>query len=503
MGRMRSWLLLRFLHVVVICAAGEVHTGMFASFFAWLAEHGAEFGVEVDIGMDSMTELRGLVVKGPVAKGMAVFTIPSQLIVTLSIVQEKGAFWQQCRRDGKDSLNIMSTVHASFALFLLEQRAIGSPWQPWVASLPKDFNGFPLFYSPEDLEGLQASPLRRVFDMEVGTLNKDYATLADKGLTFTLAEYKWAKAAVRSRVFDLSRLPAGNFENPVIAMVPLADFVNHPPDGVKENVIAVYNVSTGRFYFEALRDISPGEALYWNYGFKSNRHSLSTYGFVAKGSISSTDMPLFFRLTEFPGVQGNAKEWKLKQMEVAETQGSLVVDPDGSVLHEFALALQGRDAERLLGHMRFMVWRPRTPELLAEYCGNTYCKPITLATEREALRHLAKLLQRMLESYSTSVTDDKELLEGGIMPSSGAPWQTLVIRYGEKQILHGFLRVLQALDPLFDLSPWALSKSIDERWNNNRSDIHNYVREDLRRLLELETVRWAKRKVKEEKAMAN
>lgn len=471
---------------------------VFGAFSAWLLEQGAKYDAKFSVGVDEKTGLRGLVTKEPVAKGTALFTIPASLILTVDKVREEGTFWQQCGRDGTDGPEVMSPVHTSFALFLLEQRAGKSLWQPWVDTLPEEVSGLPLFYSADDLAGLQASPLRRVIELEQDSVAQDHATLASSGLEITLEDYKWARAVVRSRVFDLSKLPIGNFDKQVIAMVPLADFINHPPDGVEDNVQPSYDVSSGTFRFSAVRDISVGEGLYWDYGFRSNRGSLDHYGFVAQGKIFATDMPLFFKLTDFPVSSG--RDWKQERISKAVLDGLLTVDPDGSVLHDFSLTLRGRHAERLLGHMRFMVWRPRTADLLAEYCPSTYCSPVSLANERQALKHLASLLEKLQAAYSTSVEEDKEL-QTSLSPSSGSSWQTLIVRYGEKMIIRGFLRMLSAVDQLFDLSPSALAAEVTEKWNG-KSDIHAYVRENLTSLLEGEHRKRAKRKILEDRAAA-
>ena len=56
-------------------------------------------------------------------------------------------------------------------------------------------------------------------------------------------------------------IPGGMLKEELIAMVPLADFVNHPPDGVVEpNVSPFYDVATGSFRLTAVRDIKPNEA---------------------------------------------------------------------------------------------------------------------------------------------------------------------------------------------------------------------------------------------------
>jgi hypothetical protein len=287
-------------------------------------------------------------------------------------------------------------------------------------------------------------------------------------------------------------------------MVPLADFVNHPLDGVVEaNVAPSYDVDSGTFRFRAVRAIKRGEGIYWDYGFKSNRHSLLRYGFASQERVALTDMPLFFRLTDFPGAPGTSRGLKLDLINASQLGGSLAMEDDGTVMHELTLSLAGPDARKLLGHMRFMVFEARSAASLQELCPATYCQPVGLQNERQALKLLAGVLETLISAYNTTAAEDQELLGDAAAPERDfAQWCAVVVRYGEKKILRGFTRLLEALDPLFDLSPWALAAAVEKKWSNPASDIHQYVRENLTSLVETEALRWAKRKVKADRLKA-
>jgi len=319
-----------------------------------------------------------------------------------------------------------------------------------------------------------------------------------------LEQFQWARTAVKSRVFGLKSLSGGVLDSEVIAMVPLADFINHPPDGVaKPNVVPFYNASTGSFRLTAIGNIARGEGLYWDYGFQSNRHSLLRYGFASKARVGLTDMPFFFRLIDASSTVGISHNLKMDIVRSAEKAGTLTMESDGTVLHELKLALTGPTAEQLLGHVRFMVVHAKNSSMLQEYCGDTFCRPINLGNERLALKQLSSLLERHLASYGTSADEDKATIDSGKLgPGDGARWDALIVRYGEKQVLRGFIRLLGAVDTLMDLSPWSLARMVSERWNNSDSDIHKYVQTNLTALVELETLRWAKRKVKEDRLRA-
>jgi len=265
--------------------------------------------------------------------------------------------------------------------------------------------------------------------------------------------------------------------------VPLADFINHPPDGVVEaNVQPFYDVKSGEFIIRTTCDVKKNQGIYWDYGFKSNRSSLLRYGFTNVQRIPQTDMPLFFKLGEFGGTDAD-KKIKTDIMEAAKKSGTLAMDPDGSVMHEFSLTMCGPHAERLLGHMRFMALKPDSSMNLDQICGDTYCKPISVMNERLALLQLQRILKNLISSYATTVDEDKVLVEQKMAPRDGVKWDTLLIRYGEKRILHGFVRMLGAIDALFKLSPDALATEVAKSWSKKESDIHRYVQETVTSLV--------------------
>jgi len=489
---MRAWRLIALAYV--ISRGSEVP---FEPFLQWLREHRAVLQAGLTLGVDKKTKLRGIVCNEPIAKGEPLAVLPASLVLTAEIAREQGAAWQQCSSDGAGVPEVLAPTHTSLALLLLEHRAMGSAWAPWVAVLPDAFPGFPLFFTEEELEGLQASPLRRVIELDRSGVAHDHGIVAKAWADLTLEEFKWARTAVKSRVFGLKSLSRGALEQEIIAMVPFADFVNHPPDGVVEaNVEPFYDAKTGAFSLVAVRGISRGEGLYWDYGFGANRHSLVRYGFTSQARIGLTTMPLFFKLD--PAPSGASSSLKADLIAKAQKAGDLTMEEDGTVLHMLELSLTSATAEKLLGHMRFLVLQPRDAPSLEASCSTTYCRPISLGNERRALHRLAGVLTDLVESYGTSVDEDRSILDGGqVRPGNGTHWHTFLVRYGEKKVLHGFIRLLKTLDGLFDLSPWGLGRAVAEQWNSSKSDIHRYVQVNLTALLDAETLRWAKRRVKE------
>jgi len=271
----------------------------------------------------------------------------------------------------------------------------------------------------------------------------------------------------------------------------------------KPNVAPFYNASTGSFRLTAVNNIVSGEGLYWDYGFQSNRHSLLRYGFVSTARVGLTDMPFFFRLIDASSTVGVSHNLKMDIVRNAEKAGILAMESDGTVLHELKLALTGATAEKLLGHVRFMVVQTKNSSMLQEYCGDTFCRPVSLINERLAMQRLSSLLEKHLALYGTSADEDKATMDSEKLgPGNGAHWDTLIVRFGEKQVLRGFIRLLEAVDTLMDLSPWSLARIVSERWNSSNSDIHRYVQTNLTALVELEALRWAKRRVKEDRLRA-
>lgn len=499
----KTWLHARLWAVALFsCASAE--SDVFATFRKWLLDRGVVFTAQIEFGVDEATGLRGLLAPKGAANGTEVFRLPRALVLTTDDAREKSSTWSKCSAEGKAD-DILSPVHTAFSMFLLEQRAEGSEWKPWVDVLPSSFDSFPLFWGEKEINELQSSPLRKVIELDRDAVGKDHriAEARTPGLG-TLEDFKWARSAVKSRVFGLKTLSNGALTEEIVSMVPLADFVNHPPEGVAENVRPSYDVETGVFKMVAIADIAPGAGIYWDYGFKSNRNSLQRYGFASEARIPLTDMPLMIRLTNIPGDASPARSKKFEMIERERKASRLMMEENGSVLHELSLSLGNQFFRDLIGHMRFHMLQPaKNLSVLEDYCGSTYCRPVSLANERQALHHLVELLTQLADQYPTSAAEDKEMLSGdqGKALSEGQR-NAVIIRIGEKKILKGFGNVVRAIDPLFDLSPWALAKTVGEKWTDARSDIHGYVRVNLTALVEQETVRWYKRRQREAKSEA-
>merc|ERR1711966_374304 len=108
-----------------------------------------------------------------------------------------------------------------------------------------------------------------------------------------------------------------------------------------------------------------------------------------------------------------------------------------------------------------------------------------------ALQQLGSVLENLSAQYTTSVAQDKDILDSSKLSSAdGARWHGLVVRYGEKHILKGVGNIVRAIDPLSDKNPWALQEEVSARWNNDKSDVHQYVKHNLTALVELEAMRW-------------
>lgn len=459
-------------------AAGGTHTdtGDFNSFLTWARKRGAIFEEGLRLADDPITGLRGLLAGAALAAGSDLVSLPAGMLLTDQAVQSA---------DGHN----FNSVQSSFALFILKQRANGGEWQPYFSRLPESFEHFPMFYSDAALDGFQASGVRSVITWQNDLLLQDYE-LAKKQLPeLTLDNFRWARCAVKSRVFSLKSLSTDRLSEETIAMVPLGDFLNHPVDGVVEaNVEPSYDVDSGTLSFKAIRDIKKDEGIYWDYGFNSNRHSLLRYGFVSTLRIPQTDMPLFFNLADFDGQPHAGIQMKSALISSATAASRLKAHSDGTVftvMHELSLKLTGREADRLLGHMRFAVLNPTSENRLREICADTYCRPISANNEQQALRRLAVVLKMSLHLYVTSTDEDKALLEGGgVSPSDGAEWDTLVVRYGEKRLLQIVGNSLQAVDSLFLLSPNDLAQEVKAHWDNKDNEIHRYVRDTLLALVD-------------------
>ncbi|KAJ3236450.1 hypothetical protein HDU81_010745 [Chytriomyces hyalinus] len=174
--------------------------------------------------------------------------------------------------------------------------AKSSFWQPYLESLPTDFNlpiSWPLIESNAFLSGTNL----HFIVQERQALIREWTDLANRALAptkFTVDQILWAYSAISSRSFprhasrsqfdsinELEVLGKG-LEVSEICLYPILDMMNHK---YGQEIIWETSKETG-VKFLAASDIHENDELWNNYGSKGNELLLANYGFVLPSNPS-------------------------------------------------------------------------------------------------------------------------------------------------------------------------------------------------------------------------
>jgi len=238
-GRLSSWLV----------EAGGHHD------YLEIREHGA---------------MRGLVATRPIAPGCELMRVPRTLLVHPKTALEGLAARQMATAE----LERASAATQLAAWLLVERRDPDSRFQPYVASLPHSFPGFPIHATLAELALLEGSLAGAMIENFRASLVAEHAQLvADVAWLSSIGfdELVWAKTCVGSRTY-LLRMD----DKDVGALVPFADMANHERG---PNTRWEYDPDSQIFRFVAKRDYLPGEEVCCDYGPKPNMALLAHYGF--------------------------------------------------------------------------------------------------------------------------------------------------------------------------------------------------------------------------------
>ena len=283
-------------------------------FQAWLVENGCCFP---KLAIQGTGSERGVFATKDIEAGEEVANIDRRCLLNARAYRSSPT----CRRlialhgDPTSTTRFRNAQHVYLAVFMLVDRAAAEPrFGPYLRTLPRHFAELPAFWSDTTLNrclGARSSAAHQARTLRE-ELEADYRAVvaACPGFTRTasLADFKWARAAVLSRCFDVnddvpatesSGAGAGAYatecndkssddgaggaacedegEGVQIAMVPLGDMLNHR------------RPAETACHFDAQRDclvltarvaLAAGEQVFGYYGTKSTHRFLQHYGFV-------------------------------------------------------------------------------------------------------------------------------------------------------------------------------------------------------------------------------
>ncbi|XP_052768808.1 actin-histidine N-methyltransferase-like [Mya arenaria] len=346
----------------------------------------------------------GLKATKDLKEGEKFLTLPRDLMMTPKSAQDSclGPFIEEDK-----ILQVMPSVVLALHL-LCERRTDGSPWKPYLDILPDTYST-PLYFTPEEIKTLKASPAQSDCMSQYRNIARQYAyfyklfqsesvqqSLPLKNV-FTYDDYRWAVSTVMTRQ---NQIPTSDGSKMTFALIPLWDMCNHC-NGL---ITTDFNLEQNCSECYSLRKYMKGDQIFIFYGARSNAELLVNNGFVylenehdrmaVKLGISKTD-PLFEKKSELLTRCG-----LLASRTFYLHTGELPVDSD---LLVFLRIFQMDD------------------ETLEKYAGSNAAElrdvlgdldmVVSKETETKVWSYLETRTTLLLRGYDTSTEEDEELLK--------------------------------------------------------------------------------------------
>uniref|UniRef100_A0AAY3ZZR7 protein-histidine N-methyltransferase n=1 Tax=Denticeps clupeoides TaxID=299321 RepID=A0AAY3ZZR7_9TELE len=268
---------------------------------------------------------------------------------------------------GQDRI-LQAMGNVTLALHLLCERADPtSPWQPYIRTLPSEYDT-PLYFEEDEVCHLLATQAIQDVLSQFKNTARQYAYFYKVIQThpnasklplkdaFTFDDYRWAVSSVMTRQ---NQIPTEDGSRVTLALIPLWDMCNHT-NGL---ITTGYNLEDDRCECVALQDYKENEQIYIFYGTRSNAEFVIHNGFFfednahdrvkIKLGVSKSER-LYAMKAEV--LARNAVPWEneIKLWTFLETRASLLLktykttsEEDRSILEKADLSLHSRVATKL------------------------------------------------------------------------------------------------------------------------------------------------------------
>ena len=399
----------------------------------WLTAGGADLrGLFVDEGRDG--EPRGVRAGQDIADGSAALVIPRSLLITTEVAEASPIGQAILAIEGE----LVSPDHSLLAAYLLEERRRGgSPFAPYLDTLPESFPTHPLFFSDDEMAWLRGSYATAKVGERRRSIDRDYAAISSKVQAFrafSREELAWARVAVSSRVFGVR---IGGVATQ--ALVPMADMLNHAPS---PEVHWAYDDEANAFLMKAARAIAKGTAVRDSYGSKCNGRFFVSYGFTL------ADNPANEAAVMLAIPEGAARREEKRKL--------LGVRGDGPSPFLVGRRLDADATWKALSFLRVACATEREMEAWGARPIAAHDVPVVSArNEVGALRLLAAACERALGGFETGIEEDDVLLAGGGLTARQR--HCVVMRRGEKRVLRRVIELSRGAMPWLRM-PWPMMR---------------------------------------------
>ena len=364
-------------------------------------------------------------------------------------------------------LDLFSPKHSLLSSFILqEKRNPLSFWKPYLDILPVNLNNFPIFYTQTELKWLAGSPFLLKIEEKKSNLLKDYNAICaavPEFSRFSLQAYSKIMMYVSSRIFGCEI--NGQKED---VFVPLIDMLNHKSP--RESSWG-YDDDRQGFFSDSLMKIDKGKELTYSCGSKCNTRFLLNYGIIVPNN-KENEYPLSIKFDE------NDCFLSMKYQLI---QG---IGEDLNKAYRVTTDIDNPEFRKLLNVLRLnAIDNNNEVQILSIQLNQNipasidHLLPICISNEIKALTSLKSYCTTALSKYPNTLEDDIQLLNTNLNLNQR---NCVMMRQGEKIILHYWIRFANIIIQLFD-------KSIEEIFGNQSLlEFQTYVAMDLLTLKALE-----------------
>lgn len=144
----------------------------FEKLFDWMKVDGANYE---KLKMRYYTlNYRGVHASRAIKKGETILYVPLKEIITLEMCMDSPIGKPMFARGFRQRL--ISPKHSFFSTFLMEERRKGadSYYSEYIDILPKSFEAYPIFYTPEEMEMLVNTNMVKQVDNKIVDMRQDY-----------------------------------------------------------------------------------------------------------------------------------------------------------------------------------------------------------------------------------------------------------------------------------------------------------------------------------------
>ncbi|GLI66288.1 hypothetical protein VaNZ11_010049 [Volvox africanus] len=400
---------------------------------SWATSKGAKLE-RASLSTDLLTDRPLLIASADAQQGDLLLSVPDSVWLSVEAVK-KTTVGKLAAAEGLEPW-------VQIALQLLADRfgnsSSKSELSAYAASIPENLD-IPLLWSDDELRVLQGTQVLQTLGGYLTFFQATFQQLqsslfaanpaAFPPSTFTLPNFLWAVAAVRSR----SHAP---LDGAKIALAPLTELVSHRRSANSKLAVR----PTGLFgrgqvlVLEATRPIRKGEPLSMDYGpGKLDGPVLLDYGVV-----DATSPKPGYSLTLTMPSSDRFIDDKLDILESNGLRQSMTYNltPDEQPTTEMLaflrlMQLKGMDAFLLESIFRNDVW-------------GFMQEPISEANEEALCTTLLEGARAVLTGYTTSIDEDLAALRGGSYPKGSRREAALLVRLGEKEALDAVARFFEA-----------------------------------------------------------